>query len=184
MDILEYINNIDIDIILWMNDKHNSILDVIMIGLSDKFIHIPLYLSLLYLLYKTTQIKGFILSLVLLAIMILIADQGASGFAKPYFERLRPCYLLDLNIPDGCGGQYGFFSSHASNSFAVAVFFSLVFHNKKWRYSLITWASLVSLSRVYLAQHYISDISTGALYGSIVATLVYLVFKKFKLQNL
>ena len=63
--------------------------------------------------------------------MITITDQGANIF-KDSFKRLRPCYnesIIDSLrlVKENCGGKYGFFSAHASNSFSLAIF--LVFYS-------------------------------------------------------
>ena len=63
----------------------------------------------------------FIVGLVL---VIVLADQFTSGFMKPFFERLRPCHDprwqgIIMNY-SGCGGKYGFASSHAANTFGMA----------------------------------------------------------------
>jgi undecaprenyl-diphosphatase len=67
---------------------------------------------------------------VLVAILfcILISDQVCSGLLKPWVARLRPCHEPSLasliHLVGGCGGQFGFCSSHAA-SFTLAVFFYL-----------------------------------------------------------
>ena len=103
--------------------------------------------------------------------MILISDQSANIF-KDSFQRLRPCYdeLVKDSVrlvKDGCGGKYGFFSAHASNSFSLAVFFGLLFKDfsKYPIYFTLIFASLISYSRVYLGVHYPLDILFGSLFG-------------------
>ena len=70
---------------------------------------------------------------VLTALLVLITDQVTNLF-KDYFQRLRPCYEPSLDglvrlVKSNCGGSFGYFSGHASNSFALAVFFSLILKN-------------------------------------------------------
>ena len=177
MDITNSINNIDVEILQSINSFHNEFIDLIMIFLSHKFFPFPLYAFLLFLLYKEYGLKKLIYILVpVITVMIIIADHTASGIFKPMIGRLRPCHepLLDLYLPDGCGGKYGFFSSHASNTFAAAIF--LLLHLKK-SYPKITylviWAAAVSFSRVYLCVHYPTDVLTGAIFGSFVAYICY-----------
>ena len=98
--------------------------------------------------------------------------------------RYRPCHNLEikhlLNLPDGCGGQYGFLSSHSTNVFSLATFLSLVIKNKKITIFLISWASIVAYSRIYLGVHYPFDIFAGACLGTIIAIICYYIMALVK----
>lgn len=149
--------------------------DQAMITISGTFIWIPFYALLLYFLikkfkYNTVWIVGCV------ALTIVLCDQLASGVAKPLTERLRPCHepfiRVLLRMVTDCGGEYGFFSSHASNTFGLACFIWLIFEKiKPWGW-LFAWATIVSYSRIYLGKHYPLDILAGALCGIIVACIM------------
>ena len=104
---------------------------------------------------------------------MVFADQFSSSLLKPLFKRLRPCHVDEfqswIHLPAGCGGLYGFCSSHAANSFAIAVGFYLLTRNKAAGAVLIFWASVISYSRIYLGAHYPLDVIVGALVGGIGA---------------
>ena len=96
-------------------------MDLLMILISSKWIWIPLYLYLLYLLYQKYSSK-FIWVLISLGVLIFLADYGSVYFFKEVFQRLRPCHQLDnIRVIDGCGALYSFVSSHAANTFALAL---------------------------------------------------------------
>lgn len=169
---IEALNHIDIQILLWINHAFkNDWMDAIMLFITDKYTWLPFYAILLFFLYKSNPNKIWI-HLLVLACCIAASDQIASALFKPYFERLRPCNNDELKgqllLIDGvCGGMYGFVSSHAANTFAVAAFFMLkkVFTKNVFIYLLFIWAFMVSLSRVYLGVHYPGDVLCGALVG-------------------
>lgn len=116
-------------------------------------------------------------------LLILIGDRASVEMFKEVFERLRPCHnkriIFLVHTVDGCGGQYGFVSSHATNSFSLAFFSSLLLKSKfKWITAVMfLWATLVSYSRIYMGVHFPADILIGAILGSGVGIFVFLVLK-------
>ncbi|MBT4793082.1 MAG: phosphatase PAP2 family protein [Halobacteriovoraceae bacterium] len=117
-----------------------------------------------------------------------VSDLVSTRIFKNGFKRLRPCHnpLLSQKVylaGQNCwGGKYGFVSSHAANTFTVAMFFWLLFRRKnRFIFSLFFYATLVSYSRVYLARHYPGDILVGALLG---LSIGYIGFKAYiKIKN-
>lgn len=114
-----------------------------------------------------------------------MSDKISVYLFKDIFTRLRPCHnnsLVDLiHLVGSCGGKYGFVSSHAANTFALAVFSGLMLKKHYPRLILwaIIWASVVSYSRIYLGVHYPGDILVGAILGISLGVIVYLIVKQF-----
>lgn len=190
---IEFIKHIDQELLLFLNSFHSDILDSIMWFVSGKLEWIPFYLVLIILLIKKFK-KDIWIVLIAIALLITLSDQISVRMFKNVFERYRPCHNLEIGhlvhlVHDKCGGMYGFVSSHASNSFAIAVFISLLLKKDyKWIFSILMfWAILVSYSRIYLGVHYPADIICGAILGASIAFgLVYFLKKipKIKAYNL
>ncbi len=167
---LEWLLELDKNLFLWLNGLHHHWVDLVMWHVSGRFEWIPLYFILLGLVIREYRYQTWVI-LVGILLAIVAADFITSGIMKPYFERFRPSHDPDLagmvRILNGkTGGLYGFASSHAANTFALATFFWMVFGKKfrtiKW---LFVWALVVSYSRIYLGLHYPGDIFVGALVG-------------------
>ena len=194
---IEEILKLDSQLFLFLNNLGSSKFDAFWIFLSYKESNIFFYLSLLIFYFykesKTIKLSEVFYSLLFIAIMILIADQTANLF-KDSFQRLRPCYnesLIDSVrlVKESCGGKYGFFSAHASNSFSLAVFFGLLFKNR-FRYIIyisLLYASLISYSRIYLGVHFPLDILFGGVYGITIGLVVFRIYENkldfFKFLN-
>jgi undecaprenyl-diphosphatase len=169
-----------------INGWHSEGLDALHLWLSERFVWVPLYILLALLLvrlYKRTSI----VALLLVAPMITATDQLASAVLKPSVQRLRPCHdpLVAPHlhrIGNYCGGEYGFVSSHAANTVALAVYVWLL-TVMQWRWLgplLLGWAGLVSLSRVYLGVHYPSDVLCGGLLGAVIAYCTYTIWRRLQ----
>ena len=123
--------------------------------------------------------------LLFVALLILVTDQATNLF-KDGLERLRPCHEPVLKemvrlVKPSCGGLYGYFSGHASNSFALAVFFSCIFGVKYIRlpFLLLFVAFLVAYSRIYIGVHYPLDVFSGMVFGSFVGMVFYRIWRRF-----
>ncbi|MFY0592555.1 phosphatase PAP2 family protein [Roseivirga sp.] len=182
---IEQLEQWDKSLFKLLNGANNDLLDFLMPLISNKWVWIPLYAVLLYLLYKNDK-QHIIITVLSITALIFISDQIASGILKPWVGRLRPCYDPSLegavNLLKGCGGQYGFASSHASNSFAVAFFcWVLLRDHVKFIWLLIPWAILVAYSRVYLGVHFPGDIIVGGLIG--IGAAYFVIFLKRKAES-
>lgn len=181
MDIQQLIN-FDQELLLKMNGSNSLFWDGFMWVATSTYTWIPVAVCLLYVIFRNNKIKEACLVLGLLALVIALSDQISSGFCKPFFARFRPTqdpilmYMTDV-VNGYRGGRYGFISSHAANTFAVAVFLSLIVKNNSLGRVLFLWAVLNAYSRIYLGVHYPGDILFGMLVGMSVGVLIYLLYK-------
>ena len=174
---------------LFLNGKHNLFFDFIMYWSSNKYIWIALYVFLLFLLYKNHKNRTIIIFLLAIS-LITISDQITSGLIKNLVKRPRPSHEATLAdsihlVNDYRGGDYGFPSSHASNSFSIAVFIFLLLNKSyPWiKYVLFPYAILVSYSRIYLGVHYPGDVFFGMIIGALLGYLSFSFWKYIYEKN-
>ena len=184
----EDILNLDTELFIYLNSLGFPLFDNFWIFLSTKEANVLFYSTLLFLYFFKRSLKfkfsELFYLLILIAFMITITDQTANLF-KDSFQRLRPCYNEMIKdslrlVKESCGGKYGFFSAHASNSFTLAVFFGLLY-KKKFKYLIyfsLLYASLISYSRIYLGVHFPLDILFGAAFGLIIGILTFNFYDK------
>ena len=170
---IETINYWDEKAFLWLNSFYLEALDPVALQLTQTITWIPLYVLLLYLIYRIDP-KNTLWILGGVMLTILLADQVSSGLMKPYFERLRPCHDPRwegmMHVYGRCGGLYGFVSSHAANTFGLATFLTLKLGKKQKAIAwLFFYALVVSYTRIYLGVHYPLDLFFGALVGVLAA---------------
>jgi len=173
------LEQIDQQLFLFINSSNTTFFDRVMYALSGRLIWVPLYLAVLIFLgikYK----RKFLIIIIFIILAATLADQS-SVLVKNIVQRLRPCHEPSLIsvvhlVKGECGGVYGFVSSHATNSFNVALL-SLLFIKKRWyTISIILWASIIGYSRIYLGVHYPADVICGSLLGAFIGWSLYSLY--------
>lgn len=178
---LDEINQLDTNLFLRLNGLYASWLDPIMILATERNTWIPFYALLIgWLAYRYR--KQAIWMVLTLIVAVAISDQTASALLKPITHRLRPCHVPALqkliHPVMECGGLYGFASSHAANTFALATgVWLLIGKQYAWAKWIFVWAAFVSYSRIYVAAHYPLDVLTGAGIGVLAAMLCVTIFR-------
>jgi undecaprenyl-diphosphatase len=171
---------LDQQLFLFLNSLNSPFWDQVMHAISGRIIWVPLYLAILIFMgikYK----RKFLVILLFIILAATLSDQ-LSVLIKNTFQRLRPCHEPALDglvhlFKGECGGMYSFVSSHATNSFDVALL-SLLFIKKRWyTISIILWASVIGYSRIYLGVHYPGDVICGSILGASVGWSVYKLYE-------
>jgi undecaprenyl-diphosphatase len=186
---LESLNNFDHNLFLSIHHWRNSLLDEAMPLITGRWLWIPLYALLLFLLWKRFG-KQTIMILGMIIVLTIACDQSAN-LLKNNVCRLRPCHDPSISAqvitPVGCGGNFGFVSSHASNTFGLATFLWLIAGIKKgvrpvrkrWPWSLLfLWSLLICWSRIYVGVHFPFDLICGCLVGALWGIILFILYQK------
>jgi len=167
----ETLISIDRAIFLFLNGLHGTVLDPVMYWGSASLTWLPLYVWLLYIVIRKYRWQT-IWILLFIALAVTISDQLAN-VVKTWVARPRPTHVAGLQVHTVygyTGGAWGFWSSHASNTMAIAVFL-IRFLKGQFRYFscfILAWAVFMSYTRIYLGVHYPGDIMAGWLAGSLI----------------
>lgn len=176
----------DKTLLMVFNGSHCPFVDRLAVTLTCGYMWIPLYIALLLLVinnHKTVVQISLVIGMALLA--IVLSEGMADLIVKPLVARLRPIHdtlMQDrVQVVNNYRVEgYSFFSAHASNTMAVAVFFSLLVKDRLFACTLITWALVNCWTRLYLGVHYPSDIIVGVVWGSVSGLFAYTIYNKVK----
>jgi len=170
---------LDKELLLAVNGSSSLFLDGLVKTLTTATTWIPLYVALFYLVLKNNDSVQKILLIVACAgLCVFLAGSLDDMIVKPTVARWRPTHdpqigvLVDI-VNGYQGGNYGFFSAHASNTFSIAVFFSLLIRSRMLTSFLVLWSLINCWTRMYLGVHYPGDILCGLLWGGLVGTGVW-----------
>ncbi len=108
--------------------------------------------------------KRGLIAAVVAGVAVGLGDALAHQILKPFFGRVRPCHVIpEITTLAGCTASLSFPSNHAVNSVCIAG--ALGYFFRPILGPLLVIGLLVSLSRVAVGVHYVSDVTAGAILG-------------------
>lgn len=180
---LEKLGKLDVELFVYLNGLGSVTYDNLWLIITKQFYWTPIFLVLIYFIYKKIGTKQCLYLLLFIAVLLLFTDQTCN-FVKNTVQRLRPCNNIDIKSfirIVQVRNSYSFFSGHAANTMAVAMFLYLILKRYFKYFGLIFfWPLIFAYSRIYLGLHYPGDILAGYLAGAIFGFLLFLVYKKLK----
>lgn len=195
-----HLENMDRAATLGINSLHSTFTDMMWRVFSDKEIWYPLYLAVLIFLFIRLGWKKALIVTISCILTIVACDQF-SNFTKEFFGRLRPCWDSltagrGLHLLEGRGNLHGFYSAHAANAIGFAVCSTIGFNNARrinttthgiYKYSILIWALMVGISRIFVGKHFLGDVLVGFIVGSLfawaIASLARLTIQWMNLQQ-
>ncbi|MDE3234848.1 MAG: phosphatase PAP2 family protein [Bacteroidota bacterium] len=189
---LEWLKHIDQQIFLKVNTIWtNSLLDKLFVWWREQSHWYFLYVLLLVFIIVKFKWKFWQWLLCALA-TVGISDGISSHILKDWIGRVRPCRDPDMLAAHArvllgwCPSSGSFTSSHASNHFAMGVFFFLTLrpYIKNWAYLFLFWAASISYAQVYVGVHYPFDVLGGAILGTAIGIGVTRFYNQKVLPNL
>jgi len=176
---LEKILSLDTELFVYLNGLGSETYDGFWLMITKQINWIPLFLLILYLIYKKLGTKQTLYLFLFVAVLLVFTDQTTNLF-KNGFQRLRPCNNPEINSfirVVQVRKSFSFFSGHAANTMAVATFLYLIFkRNIKYFWLLFMWPLIFAYSRIYLGLHYPLDIICGYLCGFILGFLMFKLY--------
>lgn len=175
---------------LYLNTKHQAIMDLFFkywtfIG-DGWFVAIVIVTLLLYkYYYGLICLLAILLQTAIVQYLKLVIYHWEPR-PKTFFLGQKVYYIEGLDIH----GFNSFPSGHTSQAFCMSTILALLvarefFKNKDIiQVLLFLLAFLVGLSRVYLMQHFVRDTYAGAVFGCLIAYIVFYIFEtQFKLRD-
>lgn len=183
---------LDHSAILALNFDGGLVLDRLMWLTSEKLTWAPLYIALLWMIYRRWGWRYMAVMLLAVIVGVALSDQICNYFKETY-QMLRPnrvegvreqLHLVwDPIKKENCiFGRYGTISAHAATTMSIFWVVGLGAMRGVRRYWpwMAAWVVAVGYSRIYLGVHFPSQILFGWVLGTLVGLFVAWVLHRVK----
>lgn len=204
---------LDEAIFLALNFDGGSAIDQAMFIISGRLTWLPLYLLIIYLIWRRYGWRTTLFAVLLIAAAVGLADQICNLF-KNGLQMLRPNHdadvmpLMHFPLRDGVPfvnkGLYGTVSAHASTTTAIAYLAHSFIHERLWHtagavaaatvavsfvqrrwFTIVAfvWVAMICYSRIYLGAHFPSQVLAGIALGVLIGAAGVFVARRCGLYN-
>lgn len=181
---LDVLHNIDSQLFEVIHNLYRSpAVDSFFWMFTGRWTWVPFYASLAVMIFCIKPWPKALMMIAAIGIAVALTDQTCASIIRPIVARLRPSHpdnplsAVVTTVNNYRGGNYGFPSCHAGNSFALATFIVLAFKHRVLVATMFTWAIVNSLSRLYLGVHYPGDLIVGAIIGSLIGAACFAAWR-------
>lgn len=177
---LDYIIQKDKELLIFLNSLGNEQWDGFWLIITNQFYWIPLFIIILFLVFKYLGLKKGLFTVVFIALLIAFSDQ-ITNMIRGAFERLRPNNdpeIKDLLRRSINPQSYSFVSGHATTSTVITIFIIMLLKRHINYIKLLVFFPIIfAYSRLYLGVHFPLDILFGFINGIIMGCLSYHFYK-------
>ena len=171
--------SLDKKLLVFLNGLGSESFDLLFLGLTQQLYWTPFFIFLFYLIFKKIGAKNTIIVMLFVALLIAATDQFTNLF-KYHFQRLRPVNDPEVNKLIRIvkkSSSFSFFSGHAANSMAAAVFiYKLLKPYYRGMALLFLWPLIFAYTRIYLGLHFPIDILCGYLFGMLSGNMIFMLY--------
>ena len=178
---------LDEAVFLALNFDGGSAIDQAMFFVSGKLTWLPLYLLIIFLIWRRYGWRTTLFAVLLIAAAVGAADQICNLF-KNGLQMLRPNHDADvthlMHFPLKNGepyvnkGLYGTVSAHAATVVALAWMSALMIRRRWYNWLIAVSVVLICYSRIYLACHFPMDLLLGTIVGTVTGVAMYFLWRK------
>lgn len=174
------------DVVLWLNARRNAFLDIFFTYwtyVGDGVVFGVIFIGLLVRRWRVA------VSFALSGLVVLLVSSILKRLVFPTVPRPKVFFESQeiLRFIEGVHvyGSYSFPSGHTMTAFTVTTFLAMMMRpqDEKWSLMLLFSAVLVAISRIYLLQHFLIDVTVGSCIGVSIAMLMVYLLRGFMNQD-
>lgn len=161
---------------LYTNNYYNNFFDFFFKHYTDVGHGLfPIALIIIFLFIRYSYSLAMLVNFLLMGgVVLFLKFQVFDHVMRPkrYFEQLG---TDGLHFVEGLQvhAMNSMPSGHTATAFSMFCLLALITPNKKWGLVYFALAALAGYSRIYLNQHFLEDVTVGALIGTISAVISY-----------